>query len=106
MDVYTMTFATSFITTFAALEALSAIISKGPTEDPTNREVIIMNATWALVYETVSNLGVEDPDNPISDIIAAVAAEGILKKLYPSRAEPLGDAIIRFTAVNVAKAII
>jgi hypothetical protein len=116
-----MTFAINFVTSFAALEALSAITTSEASEDPTNRNVIIANATWALAYEVTQSLrhvpgaslvAKADPifAELLAPIIGAAAGEVALYLLdrHHNLVEDidLGDAIMRFTAVNIAKALI
>lgn len=118
-----MTFAINFVTSFAALEALSAITTSEASEDPTNRNIIIANATWALSYEIVQALRhipgtslVGKADPIFAELLAPIlgAAAGEVALYYLDRHHNLiedsnidfGDAIMRFTAVNIAKALI
>lgn len=116
-------FAIDFVTSFAALEALSAVTTSEPSEDPTTRNVIIANATWALTYEIVQSLRhipgskyISSIDPIFGDIFAplvgAFAGEISLNLLdkhqnvIRDQDVNFGDAIMRFTAVNIAKALI
>lgn len=114
-------FAINFATSFAALEALSAVTTTTASEDPTQRNVIISNATWAIVYEVIQALKnipgssiISDADPIFAEIFAPIvgsaAAETALYYLDKHqniiRDVSLGDAIMRFTAVNLAKAIL
>lgn len=118
-----MTFAVSFVTSFAALEALSAVTTTGIETDPTERNVIISNATWAIAYETVQALKnipgsslIAEADPIFAELLAPIlgAAAGEVALYYLDRHQNIvrdqdvniGDAIMRFTAVNIAKAII
>lgn len=118
-----MTFAINFVTSFAALEALSAVTTSAPSEDPTERNVIIANATWALAYEIIQALRklpgseyISSVDPVFGDIFAplvgAFAGEIALnlldkhQNIIRDQDVNFGDAIMRFTAVNIAKALI
>lgn len=86
-------------TTFAALEALSAVTS----EDPADYQVLTDNATWAIAYEIISSISNEE-DNPLQDIAAALGAEAAV---YISKDRlNVSHALMRFMSINIAKSLL
>jgi hypothetical protein len=96
----------SLTISFAALEGLSAVLNQPPTSHTT----LMNNASWAVAYEVSQKVasditGLANDDLYVA-LSAAIAAEGSLVLLHPTRDFSPGNALMRFMSINVAKSLL